>query len=163
MFVSHAHFDHLLDAPEVAREDDCPLYCSDQGERIAEAAGLPEAQRHTVAAGDVIKVGDLEIEVVQSEHSDMPTQLLAGGNNPPTAHWPMHFLEFHNGPTFGFAVHWRGRTIYHNASAQIIDSAIGKRHVDLALVCLTGWTSTPHIFDREYAALHPRVIVPMAL
>jgi L-ascorbate metabolism protein UlaG (beta-lactamase superfamily) len=161
VFVGHAHFDHLMDAPEVAKELHIPLYCSDQGERIAAAEGLPADLQRALKPGTVIKVGDIEVEAIESRHSDMATQMLAGGDVAEHVKWPMGFLAYRNGPVFGFLIHWRGRTLYHSGSAQILDSALTGRHADVVLQCLTGWTSTPHIFERVNAALTPRVVIPM--
>lgn len=161
VFISHAHFDHFLDAPAIAKEQHIPLYASDQAQRIAEAAGVPAELRHAETPGMVTRVGDIEVEAVESRHSDMPTQYLAGGDVPAHVSWPLRFLDFHNGPTFGYLIRWRGRTIYHSGSAQIVDAAVNHRHADLALFCLTGWTSTPHLFDRVNEQLAPRVFIPM--
>lgn len=161
VFAGHAHFDHFLDAPEVAHELNCPLYASDQAQRVATAAGLPTSQQRVLRPGMTVKVGDMEVEAVENRHSDMPTQWLAGGDVPAKVSWPMGFLDFHNGPVFAFLIHWRGRTIFHTGSAQIVESALKDRKADLALICLTGWTSTPRYFERVNEALSPRVVVPM--
>ena len=161
VFISHAHFDHLLDAPAICQEQRIPLYTSDQGERIANAAGLPAALQKPIRQGDKLQVGDFTVEPIASKHSDMVTQWLAGGDNPPVVHWPMGFLAFHNGPVYDFLIRWRGRSLFHAGSAQIVEQAVGDRQADVALLCLTGWTSTPRYFARVGNALHPRVVVPM--
>ncbi|MDB5099814.1 MAG: hypothetical protein JWM80_4235 [Cyanobacteria bacterium RYN_339] len=160
VFVSHGHFDHLLDAPEVARKLNCPLYTSSQGEQLAEAEGLPAALRKPIVDGTHVQVGDLDVEAVQSKHSDMITQWLAGGEMTAPA-FPMGFTGYKNGPTYGFLIKWRGRTLYHNGTAQIVESAIRGRHADVVLMCVSGWTATEHLWERVGAALTPRVLVPM--
>jgi L-ascorbate metabolism protein UlaG (beta-lactamase superfamily) len=161
VFVGHAHFDHLMDAPEVAKELNIPLYCSDQGERIAAAEGLNASLQRALTPGTIVRVGDIEVEAIESRHSDMPTQMLAGGDVAPNIKWPMGFLAYRNGPVFGFLIRWRGRSLYHSGSAQILDAAATGHHADVVLQCLTGWTSSPHIFERVNATLTPRVIIPM--
>jgi L-ascorbate metabolism protein UlaG (beta-lactamase superfamily) len=161
VFVSHGHFDHLLDAPEVARKLGCPLYTSYQGEKLAEAEGLPAQLRKPIVDGSLVQVGDIGVEAVQSQHSDMITQRLAGGEMTDHPTFPMGFMDYKNGPTYGFLIRWRGRTIYHNGTAQIVEAGIRNRHADVVLMCVSGWTATPHLWERVGAALTPTVLVPM--
>jgi L-ascorbate metabolism protein UlaG (beta-lactamase superfamily) len=161
VFVSHGHFDHLLDAPEVARKLNAPLYTSYQGEKLAEAEGLPAALRKPIVDGTLVQVGDIGVEAVQSQHSDMITQRLAGGEMTDHPSYPMGFMDYKNGPTYGFLIRWRGRTIYHNGTAQIVEAGIRNRHADVVLMCVSGWTATPNLWGRVGAALTPDVVVPM--
>lgn len=161
VFVSHGHFDHLLDAPEVARKLNVPLYTSYQGEKLAEAEGLPAALRKPIVDGTIVQVGDIGVEAVQSQHSDMITQRLAGGEMTDHPSYPMGFMDYKNGPTYGFLIRWHGRTLYHNGTAQIVEAGIRNRHADVVLMCVSGWTATPNLWGRVGAALTPQVVVPM--
>lgn len=161
VFVGHGHFDHMLDAATVARLLGAPLYASADTLRVVAAEGLPASSRLTVQPGQRIRVGDIEIEAVLSAHSQMPTQWLAGGAIPAHPRLPMAFLDYKNGPVYGFMIHWGGRTIYHCGSADISETALAGRHADMALVCLSGWTSNRRLFEKIQNTLAPRVIMPM--
>ena len=161
VFVGHGHFDHFLDAPLAAKLTGATLYTSATSIALAAQEGLPEAQRRVVRAGDVIRVGDITVEVVEGRHSSMPTQFLAGGAMDPHAKLPLRFLEYKNGDVFGFLVTWRGRTLYHNGSAEFVEAGLAGRRAETVLFCVSGWKSTPGVFKRVYEALKPAAIMPM--
>ena len=161
VFVGHGHYDHLLDAPTAARLTGAGLYASASALAVAAQEGLPARQRHALRAGEVIRLGDLEVEVVESRHSSMPTQLLAGGELAPGAKVPLGFLAYKNGPVYGFLIRWRGRSLYHSGSAEVLDANLRGKRADVVLICLSGWKSTPDVFGRVYQALRPSVIAPM--
>lgn len=72
ILVSHAHVDHLLDVPGIAREQRIPVYGSTNTCRILEIFDLPGEQIHPVGAGDRFRVGGLQVEVVRAAHIRTP-------------------------------------------------------------------------------------------
>jgi L-ascorbate metabolism protein UlaG (beta-lactamase superfamily) len=161
VFVGHGHFDHLLDAPAAAKLAGATLFASDSALGIAAQEGLPEAQRFPLRAGMIARIADFEVEAVESRHSSMPTQFLAGGELPEGHAFPLRFLEYKNGPVYGFLIRWRGRAIYHCGSADLVDASLAGKRADVALVCVSGWKSDPGFFGRIARALRPSVIAPM--
>lgn len=161
VFVGHGHFDHFLDAPLVAKLTGATLYTSETSINLAAQEGLPASQRRAVRPGDVLRVGDIEVEVVESRHSSMPTQALAGGPMAPDAKLPLRFLEYKNGDVFGFLIRWRGRSLYHNGSAEFVEEGLGGSRAETVLFCVSGWTSTPGVWKRVYDTMKPAVIMPM--
>jgi L-ascorbate metabolism protein UlaG (beta-lactamase superfamily) len=161
ILVGHGHFDHLLDAPALARDAGAPLYASQNALAVARAEGVPEPLRRPIAGGDRIPVGDLEVEVVESKHNSLWTQFLVGGDMPATPALPMWFLSYKNGPVFNFLIHWHGRTIAHIDSAQILEERLAGQQADVALVCMSDWRTSPKFFERVGGALDPDVVVPM--
>lgn len=161
IFVGHTHFDHMMDAPTAAKITHAVLYGSDATQRLAAQEGLPAPRRFTLRGGERIKVGDLYVDVVASRHSTMVTQHLAGGDLPADAKMPLWFLHYKNDQVFGFLVRWRGRTIYHCGSADVVEANLAGKRADAVLACVSGWTSAPDVFKRLADALHPAVIFPM--
>lgn len=161
VFVGHSHHDHLVDAPAIARRLDVPLYGSEDTSRVALGEGLPAGLVKTLQGGERVKVGDLTIEAVKSEHSNIITNWLVSGRVAPAAKPPLRFTEYKHGPVFTYVVHWRGRTIYHFGSAEVVDSVMRGRKADVALICLSGWKDNRPIFGRIAGLLQPAVVVPM--
>ncbi len=58
----------------------------------------------------------------------------------------------------GVEVRALGKRIFHLGSAEIL-SGLPRMEVDLALVCVAGWTATPSFPERMMRALSPRAIV----
>jgi L-ascorbate metabolism protein UlaG (beta-lactamase superfamily) len=73
----------------------------------------------------------------------------------------MRFTQYKHGPVFTFVVHWRGRTVYHFGSAEMIEPVMKGRKADVAMICLSGWKDNRPIFGRIAGALSPSVVVPM--
>lgn len=161
VLVGHAHFDHLMDAPTAAKLTGATLYANDPGVDVAAQEGLPAAQRQALQPGRLITIGDLRIEPVLSKHSDMPTQLLAGGEWPATFKLPLRFLEYKNGPVYNFLITWRGRSLYHCGSADFDAQAVAGKRADVVMFCLSGWKSTPGVFGRINQTFKPAVLMPM--
>ena len=53
-----------------------------------------------------------------------------------------------------------GTTVYHNGSADLIDTELGGAHADVLLVGLAGRQATRGYLERLVHALSPKVIVP---
>lgn len=159
--VGHGHADHLLDAPTIAKRLGVPLYASADALKVAGAEGLSVGQTRMIQPGDRFGVGDLEIEVVRSAHSEMFTQCLVGGDMPDRVQVPMRFHGYKNGPVLGFWIRWRGRAIFHCGSAQLVEASLPRGVPDVLLFCISGWRADPRIFERIAQALGPEVIVPM--
>lgn len=161
VFIGHSHHDHMVDAPAIAKKLDVPLYGSEDTSRVALGAGLPARLVKTLQGGERVRVGDLTIEAVPSEHSDIITNWLVAGRIAPDAKPPMRFTQYKHGPVFTFVVHWRGRTVYHFGSAEMIEPVMKGRKADVAMICLSGWKDNRPIFGRIAGALAPSVVVPM--
>ena len=161
VLVGHSHIDHLLDAPTVARRTDAMLFGSEDTLRVARAEGVSESRLQALRHGDAIAIGDLTVEVVGGAHSAMATQWLVSGPMPQEVRMPLGMLDYKCGPVLNFLIHWRGRTLLHCGSAELIESNFTQRHVDVALFCINGWKSDPTVFSRLHRALSPDVIVPM--
>jgi L-ascorbate metabolism protein UlaG (beta-lactamase superfamily) len=161
VFIGHSHHDHLVDAPTVAKLLDAPIYGSADTARVAREEGVPLAHVHALQGGETIRVGDLAIEAVPSAHSDIITNWLVAGRIAPESHPPMRFTQYKHGPVFTYVVHWRGRTVYHFGSAELVEANLRHRQADVALVCLSGWKDNRSVFGRLASTLHPSVIVPM--
>jgi L-ascorbate metabolism protein UlaG (beta-lactamase superfamily) len=161
VFVGHAHHDHLVDAPATAGLLQAPFYGSEDSARVARLEGLPETQIHTLRGGEKIRIGDMTVEAVPSKHSHIITNLMVNGNIAPWTQLPMRFWDYKHGQVFTYVIHWRGRTVYHFGSAEIVEETFRDRHADVALLCLSGWKDNPTVFKRIDAILHPEVVVPM--
>jgi L-ascorbate metabolism protein UlaG (beta-lactamase superfamily) len=161
ILMGHSHYDHLLDGPAIARDFGAKLIGSRDTVRIGRAEGLPDSQLQEVQGGDRVEIGDFTIEVVPSVHAKLFTQVWVGGDMPEHFEMPLGFMDYKNGPVFGFLIHWNGRTLYHCGSADLIDDQLAGHRADVLLQCIAGWKSDQTVFARMARALDPRVVVPM--
>lgn len=68
----HSHFDHAMDAPEVARRTGALLLGSESTAQIGRGWGLPESQIRVVRDGDPIALGRFLLTPIKTRHFEFP-------------------------------------------------------------------------------------------
>jgi L-ascorbate metabolism protein UlaG (beta-lactamase superfamily) len=68
----HSHYDHAMDAPEVARRTGALLVGSRTTAWLGRGAGLPEDQIQVVEPGVPLRFGDFTLVFVSSRHVELP-------------------------------------------------------------------------------------------
>ena len=72
VFPVHSHYDHAMDAPEVARRTGAILLGSESTANIGRGWGLPESQIRAVADRESIRFGRFTLQPIESEHFQFP-------------------------------------------------------------------------------------------
>jgi len=162
VLCGHSHFDHLLDAPFIARSTGAPLAGSATTCMFARASGVAESQLVVVpATGRTFTVGDITVRFVPSLHGRIvfgrvpfPGEV---GSPPPL---PARAWHYRMGGAFGILLEAGGLRIYHNGSADLIDAELDGTRADVLLVGLAGRKGTRDYLRRLCDALAPQLIVP---
>ncbi|MEM1124182.1 MAG: MBL fold metallo-hydrolase, partial [Bacteroidota bacterium] len=68
VFTGHSHFDHAMDAPEVAKRTGALLYGSRSTANIARGWQLPERQIRLVADKQPVQIGEFKVTPILSNH-----------------------------------------------------------------------------------------------
>lgn len=68
----HSHYDHAMDAPEVARRTDAVLLGSQSTANIGRGWGLPESQIQVLVDRQPVRLGKFVITPVESRHFEFP-------------------------------------------------------------------------------------------
>lgn len=164
----HAHFDHLLDAPLIARDRNALFLASATGATFARAQLVAREKIVTIpAAGKIIRVGDLEIRFVPSLHGKIFLgQVPFPGTLDIAPPLPARAWHYKMGGAFGIWMQAKredgsnGASLYHNGSADLIDAELDDLHADVLLVGLAGRQSTRDYLSRLVRHLSPEVVVP---
>ncbi|HJL00578.1 MAG TPA: MBL fold metallo-hydrolase [Polyangiaceae bacterium LLY-WYZ-15_(1-7)] len=158
----HSHYDHLLDAPLIARRTGAKLLGSRTTCSFARAHGVPEAQLVEIPpTGGAARVGDVTIRFVPSLHGR-----IAAGRVPfPGAveappELPARVWHYKMGGAFGVLLETPGGRVYHNGSADLVDAELEAHDADVLLVGLAGRQATPDYLARMTRLLGPRLLVP---
>lgn len=72
----HSHFDHAMDAPEVARRTGALLLGSESTANIARGWGLDEAQIRIAVDREPVSFGRFEITLIETNHFEFPDPAL---------------------------------------------------------------------------------------
>ena len=163
VLCGHSHFDHLMDAPAIALRSGAVLAGSRTTCAFGRAHGLPaERMIEVPATGRSFSIGDLDVRYVPSLHG----RILLGrvpfpgevDGPPPTL--PARAWHYRMGGAFGVLITWRGLTVYHNGSADLVDAQLEGTRADVLLVGLAGRQATPDYLGRLTGLLDPELVVP---
>ncbi len=69
IFISHTHYDHVMDAPYFANKCGCSMYGSKSAKNVAIGGNVPEDMFYSYDDSMEYTVGDFHIKVIPSIHS----------------------------------------------------------------------------------------------
>src|SRR5687768_995112 len=162
VLCGHSHYDHVLDAPRIAKLNNAKLVGSTSTCAWGRAEGLPEAQLVQVPGeGAIERFGDVEIRFVASRHAKSPFGGVPfPGAMTSTPRGPGHFWDYKMGGAFGLLIKAPGVTAYHNGSADLIDAALSGERADVLIASLALRKRTENYVERLVTALGPKLVVP---
>ena len=159
--VTHAHSDHLQDAPYLAQKLGVPVWGNESVDTLLKMHGLPGCPQ-VLAGGERIAIGPFVIEPVKTRHG-----LVALGHVPfpgridPHQQPPLWVWKYRHGePPLLLFVECGGKSLFHMGTANLIDNLLPVRAVDAAWICLSGANRTPQFAERLLQRLRPRRLYP---
>lgn len=162
VLCGHSHYDHVADAPRIAKLTNAKLVGSMSTCAWGRAEGLGEEQLVRIPpSGAVVRFGDVEVRFVPSRHG----KVLFGkipfpGEVRGTPSAPKRIWHYRMGGAFGLLIKAPGVSIYHNGSADLIDAELEGEHADVLLACLAGRKGTENYVGRLVSSLSPKLVVP---
>lgn len=75
VLITHAHFDHCMDVPDVVRNTGAIALGSPNTCRLLRACGVPDDRIREVKAGDKLTLAEFQVEVFPSQHVKLPGYL----------------------------------------------------------------------------------------
>ncbi len=161
VLVGHTHFDHAVDAPELARRLGCKAYGSRSLVNLMGLHGLAE-RAVEVEPYRVYELGPFEVSFTPSAHS----KLLLGLAVPYDGELTCEHLDglcpsaYRCGQVWGISIAVAGVRFYHQGSADLLDDALRERGVDYFLAGVAGRSFTDAYWRRILNRLEPRAVVP---
>lgn len=131
VLVNHSHYDHALDAPEVAKRTNAKLVGSESTANIGRGWGLPESQIAVVKVGEPVQYGAFTVTVLKSRHS--PTNFTGGVIDKPLKP-PAAATDYLEGESYAFLIQHGTRALLINASAGYEPGALAGVHADVILL-----------------------------
>jgi L-ascorbate metabolism protein UlaG (beta-lactamase superfamily) len=160
VLVTHAHFDHLLDVPEVMERTQASLLAGASAVNLARALGVPQQQCQIIRPGSTHTIGPWTIRVLAAQHDRLlgfvPFQGKAGAQSKAPAK-PSDWVV---GEALAFVITAKGKRIYIDSGGvpgYPPDAAIG--HVDLAILG-AALPDSRQRFAEVVRQLQPRYIFP---
>jgi len=75
VLITHAHFDHLMDVPDIVRNTGATVMGSPNSCRLLSVCGVPDGRIREVKEGDKLTLAEFQVEVFPSEHVKLPGYL----------------------------------------------------------------------------------------
>jgi L-ascorbate metabolism protein UlaG (beta-lactamase superfamily) len=128
--LTHTHYDHALDAPEVALLTGARLIGSLSAMNLGRGGGLPETQLYNIHALEKMKIGDLSVTFFNSRHMPFPgmlDRLLGARDDIKNAFAPpAHALAYRAGDVYSVLIEDKScKLLVIGSSGYILDSLKG--------------------------------------
>ncbi len=154
VLVTHSHYDHVMDAPEVARLTGALLVGSESAANVARGWGLPQAQIRVVGPGERLRFGDFTVTMIRSRHFEFPASFLAlRGEGTPSITAPLappvRAAAYREGGTFSVMVEHPLGNVLIQGSAGFVPGALDTP-ADVAFLSIGGLGSQTVEYQERY-------------
>lgn len=104
VLVTHSHYDHVLDIPQVLRHTGATAYGSANTCQLLRLHGVPEDQVAEVQVGDTLTLGAFHVEVINGRHSSIPLGGIFNGNLQSGLRPPLRVQDYHMDVCLGYCI-----------------------------------------------------------
>ncbi len=127
----HSHYDHAMDAPEVARRTGALLLGSESTANVGRGWRLPEIQLKVAKLGEPMQFGKFTVTLWPGAHA--PTGFTGGEITEPLKP-PVRAFAYREGQTYAVHIVHEGRSLLINGSAGFAPGALQKVQADVVLL-----------------------------
>lgn len=160
VLVGHAHYDHILDAPDLCKQTGARLIGSPATVLVGRAAGLPAAQLLSTEGGEDIRSGAWTVRGLPSRHGRVFGRIPIPGDITKLPPWPPRMRDLKHGLVLNWLVDTGGLRIVHIDSADFINEELAGLRADVVCLCAIGRQYRPDYVKDVVRLLQPRWIVP---
>ena len=169
VIVLHSHYDHVLDAPEIARRTGALLVGSSSTAYVGRGYGLDTNRIVTVTAGDTLTFGRFSVTFIGSHHVPLPWllggRILGKDNTEPLAP-PARADSYLEGEDFAILLRHPDGTAAVTGSAGYRKGFFNGMQADNLFLSIAGLSRTNDAYRQEYfgetvTALHASRVIPI--
>jgi L-ascorbate metabolism protein UlaG (beta-lactamase superfamily) len=164
VFVTHTHYDHVLDVPHIALKNHSTVIGTESTANVMRAYGVPEKQLITVRGGEDYEFGAFSVKVIPSLHSPLDHKHYFSSEAAPAGmKAPLTLQQMHpEGGTLAYLIRFDGHQILVFGGMNYIEREIQGLEPDVVLVGAA--SSRKEIYDysgRLMRDLHfPLLVLP---
>ena len=147
IIVMHSHYDHAMDAPEVALQTGAVLVGSDSTANVGRGWGLPEDRILVRTLGSVLDFGRFRLTLLPSGH--VPSGYPQGEITQPLRP-PVRANEYLLGTVYALRVEHDGRAMIVNASAGFSPGGLAQQKADTIFLGLGALGKSDDANKNEY-------------
>ncbi|WIM97957.1 MBL fold metallo-hydrolase [Actinoplanes oblitus] len=165
VLVTHTHWDHFADVPQVARSTGARVLGTLTAYHLGLAYGVPAAQLSPVKGGEVLDFGAYRVEVVAALHSRNAGYSMAfpGVRLAVPQPAPATIADLPEGDTLAYVLRVPdGPSVFLMGASDFVERNLTGLRPDVAMIALNSSAATFDYVPRLLAALdRPRVVVPV--
>ena len=154
ILITHAHWDHLMDVPEVVRNTGAVALGSPNSCRLLSILGVPEDQFHPIQAGEEFRLGEFLIRVLPAHHGTGSQTPTFPGLLPRDLPWPLQPRDYRQDVNFSFLIEAGSHRLL-DWNSEDPEPAVP---ADLLFV---GPQKNPRYYDALLRRVRPKVVVPI--
>ena len=151
VLVSHTHFDHIMDVPEIAACTGAMVHGSANTCELARRLGVPENQVHQINVNDEFEIDDIKVKIIAAVHPWIPGY--TSGRLKSALDQPLRLHDYRMDSCLSFLVTFQGRRI-------LVWSSIATEYAEAADVLICRAVSDEHWYARMLAGVKPRLVMP---
>jgi L-ascorbate metabolism protein UlaG (beta-lactamase superfamily) len=160
VLIGHAHYDHILDAPDLCLQTGARLIGSQAAIMVGRAAGVPEHQLRETAGREDIACGAWTVHGLPSLHGKLLGRIPMPGDMSSPPRWPARMADLKHGQVLNWVVDTGGLRVVHIDSADFIPAELAHTRADIVCLCAVGRHSRPNYVKEVLGLLRPRWVVP---
>lgn len=147
VLVTHTHYDHVLDVPQIALKKHATVIGTESTINVMRAYAVPEAQLITVRGGEDYDFGSFSVKVIPSLHSPLDHKhYFSSETAPANLKAPLTLRQIHpEGGTLAYLVRIGGHQILVFGGMNYIERELVGLQPDVALIGAAG--SRKEIYD----------------
>ena len=145
--MGHSHYDHAMDAPEIARQTGAVLVGSESTLNIGRGYRLTENEMVLVRPREALSFGDFRVTFFPSMHNR--TYLARGEIRKPLTP-PAHISTYRDGKCYTILVEHPEGSILVQDSAGYVPGALQEVRADTVLLAAAGLGRAPDSYREEF-------------
>jgi L-ascorbate metabolism protein UlaG (beta-lactamase superfamily) len=172
IFLSHGHYDHSLDVPEIVEGTDTKVYCSEQIKEVfLKDLGVSEENIKGIQPSQIIEFQpDFKVTVIKSQHIEFDENTLKRlesvrqDNIVATPKFRFADLEkYVVGDVFGYLFEFsNGKKLVHFGSGGYYEEELRKlpTNIDIFLAPIAGREDVEEVVAKMACVFNPKMIIP---
>ncbi len=161
VLVGHAHYDHVLDAPDLCLQTGARLIGSPAVMNVARAAGVPERQLRSTLGHERIACGSISVVGLPSLHGKaILGRIPFPGDIEVPPPWPARVHQLRHGQVLNWWLDAGGFRVVHIDSADFSNEHLRGLHADVVCLCAVGRQHRRNYVRDIVDLLKPRYILP---
>ena len=104
VLVTHSHWDHLMDVPEVLHHTGAVAYGSANTCQLLRLLGATESQMKVVHVGETLSLGAFSVDVIEGQHSHIPFERVFNGALRSGLRPPLRLQDYRMDTCLGYCI-----------------------------------------------------------